>query len=850
MNLENMVALYEWDFANGRGIWGPNSLTVLTQEAGFINATTPSYLGTINTGSTSVDAKGWEGHYVIIRARRTGSATSTSRYGFLYTTENDGVFDGLKRVDLTKADSPIGEWVNLVYDMGGLQFSGNASPWNNSIIKRLWFDIGGAGDGYDIKSIGIYRPKTEFEGYVPAIEWDFTHDLQGWSKGNKLDVTHDPQGFLKSVTNDISGSFYLTKNQTILTSYPIMRMRIGSPNASTLDGRIILRRISDNQNVNARIDSVVLGAGYTDVFYRLPHIESGTQILFVYLSDVLGAEFHVKSISLGHIPVTSISIDPSDVTVARGDSVPATVSVLPLNASFRDYVTSSENEAVATFDGSKIVGVGDGQTKVVANLAYRNYAQDTEYTDGLWSFNKQAVANNATGSIVGGWMRINNDDGKGWALYELDTAKGASVLMNIKPNTVYTLSFDSRLVSGSSDGNTVVVKRTVSGVNANIFTSKLEAKNEASRFSYTFNSGNTQGATRFQLQFGNSNTIGTVEWRRIKLEEGNQATDWNPALEDDTDEMRGVSRVLVNNPIKAIEITPSVLYVNVGGLGSMSAISVPPDAEGQGFKWYSSNTKVATVLNGEIKGLSVGSSVITVLAANGVRGEAVVIVQDPSPINYDGTVQNVDFSVNLTKAILWHHENAPAILSIVMDKQKWLNAAHCDFWSNWHRDVFNIDTANDFGLEVWGRILNIPMGVTVPSSTKKNFGFGSANKNFGNGNFGRKNSGQDGLTLSQKRLVIKMRYFTLTMRPTLENINEFLKRAIPDTKIVAMDTLNMRKIIYWFEKDPPQQLKTLLQNFDMLPRPATIGVEWRVQPRPSFGFGKHHLNFNNGNFGA
>lgn len=364
--LDDFVALYEWDFANGRGIWGPNSLVTITQESGHINALASSYLGTMTlTGSNYVNVNGWEGHYIIVRARRTGSATGTSRYGMLYTTASDGTFDGLKRVDLSKGDSPLGEWVNLVYDMGGLQFSGNESPWNDAVIRRLWFDIGGAGDGYDIKSIGIYRRKTEFEGFVPALEWDFTNDLQGWGSGNKLEVTHDTNGFLKSVTKAGGGSFYLTKNQTILTSYPIMRVRINSPIGSMLDGRIILRRISDNTNVNASIDSVVLGAGYTDVFYKLPHVESGTQILFVYMSDVTGAEFHIKSIALGRTPATSIELAPRNLKIGLGQQWQIEASFLPLDAANPTLTWSSSDPSVTVVDGL-VTGVSLGEATITA----------------------------------------------------------------------------------------------------------------------------------------------------------------------------------------------------------------------------------------------------------------------------------------------------------------------------------------------------------------------------------------------------------------------------------------------------------------------------------------------------
>ncbi|WP_231668322.1 DUF2612 domain-containing protein [Ralstonia solanacearum] len=41
------------------------------------------------------------------------------------------------------------------------------------------------------------------------------------------------------------------------------------------------------------------------------------------------------------------------------------------------------------------------------------------------------------------------------------------------------------------------------------------------------------------------------------------------------------------------------------------------------------------------------------------------------------------------------------------------NATHTAFWENWIRDVFDLRTANDFGLSVWSEILGVPLAVTV-----------------------------------------------------------------------------------------------------------------------------------------
>lgn len=216
------------------------------------------------------------------------------------------------------------------------------------------------------------------------------------------------------------------------------------------------------------------------------------------------------------------------------------------------------------------------------------------------------------------------------------------------------------------------------------------------------------------------------------------------------------------------------------------------------------------------------------------------------------SVQDFDSSVNLLQAILWQYEDAEKLLSIARAKQAWIENNQTEFWSSWYRDVFNIETANAFGLSVWGRILNIKMQVVeAPQPDKIAFGFGEFNANFNNGNFGVLNDQNVGLTLEQQRTVVRMRYFQITSRCTIPEINEFLKGLFGDQGTVyVIDTYDMSFVTFLFTFTPDSHLQFILENYDLLPRPASVGAQWTVQRDPAFGFGPYNLNFTNGQFGA
>lgn len=208
---------------------------------------------------------------------------------------------------------------------------------------------------------------------------------------------------------------------------------------------------------------------------------------------------------------------------------------------------------------------------------------------------------------------------------------------------------------------------------------------------------------------------------------------------------------------------------------------------------------------------------------------------------------------DLKKVILWQYENAPKLKVIVKNQDDWHRKNHIGFYQKWYDDFFNIDTANDFGLRLWARILNVPTGKQFdPQLEKKAFGFGGFRKRFGTqSNFGARDGLRVKLTSDQLRMMIKMRYFKLTNQPTLYNVNGFLRENLwqGDNRIYVTDPKDMTFAYYVLEFTPDQTLRFLIEEMDFLPRPCGVDVRFVVVTQPSFGFSKNRLNFNRGNFG-
>lgn len=187
------------------------------------------------------------------------------------------------------------------------------------------------------------------------------------------------------------------------------------------------------------------------------------------------------------------------------------------------------------------------------------------------------------------------------------------------------------------------------------------------------------------------------------------------------------------------------------------------------------------------------------------------------------TIESLDTSVDLLRALLWRYNDASNLQGLLEKKQIWYDGNQEQFWVDWVRDVFDLNTANDFGLMVWAIILGVPLFAddTATNPNKPTWGFGQYNQNFNRGNFFGMSSNAIPLDQEQKRAVLKLRYYQLTTNGTVTEINRMLKTVFTGGSSFVVDNNDMT-IIYVFEFDVPSNLLFALEKFDVLPRPAGV----------------------------
>lgn len=191
--------------------------------------------------------------------------------------------------------------------------------------------------------------------------------------------------------------------------------------------------------------------------------------------------------------------------------------------------------------------------------------------------------------------------------------------------------------------------------------------------------------------------------------------------------------------------------------------------------------------------------------------------------------QEFDFAVNSLEGLLWRFNRASNLQAVLQTEQDFYTANFTDFWTAWVTDVFTIATATDFGCAVWAIILGVPIAVVQdPAPAKPTFGFGpfvmTGRYNFNNSNFGIQGQVVIPLTLEQKRLVLRLRYFQLISRGTVLQTNRFLTQLFGESGGAYVVDNNDMTITYVFQFVLPSALQFVFTFYDLLPRPAGVSV--------------------------
>lgn len=166
-----------------------------------------------------------------------------------------------------------------------------------------------------------------------------------------------------------------------------------------------------------------------------------------------------------------------------------------------------------------------------------------------------------------------------------------------------------------------------------------------------------------------------------------------------------------------------------------------------------------------------------------------------------------DWLIDLEKCILWQYDKAEKLGNLIKAKQEWYRNNVSYFITKWYLDVFNIKTATDFGLSVWGKILNFPRQIVNKQISILN------------------------LSTEQYRFLLLGQVLKFKMNCTIPEINRYLRVIFNETtndNVYVIDNHDMT-ITYHIEPTSlSYEIKTLIQNYNFLPSPAGVKVNTSI----------------------
>lgn len=214
-------------------------------------------------------------------------------------------------------------------------------------------------------------------------------------------------------------------------------------------------------------------------------------------------------------------------------------------------------------------------------------------------------------------------------------------------------------------------------------------------------------------------------------------------------------------------------------------------------------------------------------------------------------IQEFNFEVDLLRALLWQYNEAVNLQGLLSAKNTWCETNQTEFWEDWLVNVFDLRTANDFGLGVWSIILGQSLYTSfAPDDTEDAFGFGDNNQNFDNGIFATITGGNNIYSTETARLLLRLRYFQLVSSGTVPETNRMLKylfESYGDAYLI--DNYDMTQT-YILDFAIPSEVRYMLYNTDVLPRPAGVGSQIAEPTDLVFGLGSFNNGFDQGAFGS
>jgi len=325
------------------------------------------------------------------------------------------------------------------------------------------------------------------------------------------------------------------------------------------------------------------------------------------------------------VAVTGVTLAPTSATISVHGTILLTATVLPATATNQNVTWSSSDTTIATVSNGTVTGVKAGPATITATTADGNKTATctvTVQSDAIpvtgVSLNKNSTTINfGTPETFTATIAPASATNKNVTWFSSNTA-----IATVNNGTVTGVAAGSTAIfvvtqdGGMTATCTVTVEVPVTGVSLNK-TSTTVSLNGTETLAYTIAPAN---ATNKNVTWSSSDTgIATVSNGTVTGVAAGTATITATTQNGNKTATCVVTVSNTNFPVTGVSLNKTSTTVSVGGTDTLTATFEPANATNKNVTWISSNTAIATVSNGTVTGVAVGSTTITVVTQDGSK---------------------------------------------------------------------------------------------------------------------------------------------------------------------------------------------------------------------------------------
>lgn len=178
--------------------------------------------------------------------------------------------------------------------------------------------------------------------------------------------------------------------------------------------------------------------------------------------------------------------------------------------------------------------------------------------------------------------------------------------------------------------------------------------------------------------------------------------------------------------------------------------------------------------------------------------------------------------IDVERTIISQYANSPTLVQLVRNMNTYLDP-RADF-DTFFSFVWNVDTAQGFGLDIWGRIVQVERSINVPADTPNPGGFSFT-------------AGVYQMTDAQYRTVILIKALSNITNCTAQSLNQLLSNLFATRGRCYVRDLGGMAMEYRFEFWLQPFEYAIIAQYQVAPRPAGVKASiFQIDVANTFGF--------------